>query len=201
MFRPLKYKVIVTRRRINLAVALLWVYFICFGVAAFMFENSFFVTSFIFIVQTFLFLNVNFCFYLAILYRLHKNNELWQKRILEDSVRVSQQIYADKEARFAKLLALAIVVSLFIITPYFVLITLVYFCVPCYSYPMMLLVSTGVETTLSHFQSVVNPFLYCWRLPKYRQVWKNYIQSTDQCCTRIKRRCRRNENCTFDTQL
>ena len=100
-----------------------------------------------------------------------------------------------------KLLALAIVVSLFIITPYFVLITLVYFCVPCYSYPMMLLVSTGLETTLSHLQSVVNPFVYCWRLPKYRQVWRHYIQSTGQCCTRIKRRCRGKEDCSFDTKL
>lgn len=201
VLRPLKYKAIVTRRRINLAVTLLWVYFICFGVAAFLFVNSFFVTNFVFIVQTFVLLNINFCLYLAILYRLRKNNKLWQKRILEHSVRVSQKIYVDKEARFAKLLAFAIVVSLFIVTPYFVLITLVYFCVPCYSYPMMLLVSTGLETTLSHLQSVLNPFLYCWRLPKYRQVWKHYMQSTGQCCTRIKRRCRGNENCTFDTKL
>lgn len=201
VLRPLKYKAIVTRRRINLAVTLLWAYFICFGVAAFMFENSFFVTNFVFILQTFVLLNVNFCLYLVILYRLRRNNKLWQKRILEDSVRVSQQIYADKEARFAKLLALATVVSLFIVTPYFVLITLVYFCVPCYSYPMMLLVSTGLETTLSHLQSVVNPFVYCWRLPKYRQAWRHYIQSTGQCSTRIRRRCRGKENCTFDTKL
>ena len=75
VFRPLKYKAIVTRRRINLAVALLWVYFISFGVAAFMFKNSFFVTSFVFIVQTFVLLNVNFCLYLAILYRLHKKTD------------------------------------------------------------------------------------------------------------------------------
>ena len=190
-----------TRRRINLAVILLWVYFICFGVAAFMLETSFFVTSFVFSVQTFVFLNVTFCLYLVILYRLHKNNKLWQKRILQDSVRVSQQIFADKEARIAKIVALAIVVSLFIITPYFVLITLVYFCVPCYNYPMMLLVSTGLETTLSHLHSVLNPFVYCWRLPKYRQVWRHYIQSIGQCCTRTGRRGRGNENCTFDTKV
>ena len=201
VFRPLKYKAIVTRRRINLAVTLLWVYFICFGIATFMFKNGFFVTSLVFIVQTFVFLNVNFCLYLAILYRLRKNNKLWQKRILEDSVRVSQQIYADKEARLARILALAIVVSFFIVTPYFVLITLVYFCVPCYSYPMLLLISTGLETTLSHLQSVMNPFVFCWRLPRYRQVWRHYIQSTGQCCTRIKRRCRGKENCSFDTKL
>ena len=201
VFRPLKYKAIVTRRRINLAVTLLWVYFICFGIVTFMFKNGFFVTSLVFIVQTFVFLNVNFCLYLAILYRLRKNNKLWQKRILEDSVRVSQQIYADKEARLARILALAIVVSFFIVTPYFVLITLVYFCVPCYSYPMLLLISTGLETTLSHLQSVMNPFVFCWRLPRYRQVWRHYIQSTGQCCTRIKRRCRGKENCSFDTKL
>ena len=201
VFRPLKYKAIVTRRRINLAVTLLWVYFICFGIATFMLKNGFFVTSFVFIVQSFVFLNVNFCLYLAILYRLRKNNKLWQKRILEDSVRVSQQIYADKEARLARILAVAIVVSFFIVTPYFVLITLVYFCVPCYSYPMLLLISTGLETTLSHLQSVMNPFVFCWRLPRYRQVWRHYIQSTGQCCTRIKRRCRGKENCSFDTKL
>ena len=201
VFRPLKYKAIVTRRRINLAVTLLWVYFICFGIATFMFKNGFFVTSFVFIVQSFVFLNVNFCLYLAILYTLRKNNKLWQKRILEDSVRVSQQIYAEKEARLARILVVAIVVSFFIVTPYFVLITLIYFCVPCYSYPMLLLISTGLETTLSHLQSVMNPFVFCWRLPRYRQVWRHYIQSTGQCCTRIKRRCHGKENCSFDTKL
>lgn len=201
VLRPLTYKAIVTRRRIKMAVTLLWVYFICFGVAAFVFENSFFVTSLVFSVHTFVFLNVTFYLYMAILYRLHRNNKLWRKRILQDSVRVSHQIYGDKEARFAKVIALAIVVSLFIITPYFVLIMLVYFCIPCYSYPMMLLVSTGLEITLSYLHSVVNPFVYCWRLPKYRQVWKHYIKSTGQCCTRIERRYRGNENCTFDTKL
>ena len=56
-------------------------------------------------------------------------------------------------------------------------------------------------STLSHLQSVMNPFVFCWRLPRYRQVWRHYIQPTGQCCTRIKRRCRGKENCSFDTKL
>lgn len=198
---PLRYKAIVTRRRINLALALLWLYFICFGIAAFVFENSFFVISLVFLVHMFIFFNVTFYLYMAILYRLRENNKSWQKRILHHSIRVSQQIYTDKEMRFAKAMALAIVVSLFIITPFIVLTSLVYFCVPCYSYPQMLLVSTGLEITLSYLNSMAKPFVLCWRLPKYRQVWKRYVKATCQCSTRIKRRYRESENYTFDTKL
>ena len=198
---PLQYKSIVTRRRINLAITLLWFYFICFGIAAFVFENSFFVISLVFGAHIIVIFDVIFCLYMMILYRLRENSKSWQKWILQHSIRVSQQTYTYKETRFAKAMALAIVVSLFIITPFFVLTSLVYFCVPCYSYPQMLLVATGLEITFSYLHSMVNPFVICWRLPKYRQVWKRYIKTTCQCCTGIKRRFTKSENYTFDTKL
>ena len=41
--KPLKYKFIRTRRRINLALSFLWLCYICFGIAAFLLKNSIFV--------------------------------------------------------------------------------------------------------------------------------------------------------------
>lgn len=196
---PLKYKSIVTRRRIKLAVTVLWFYFICFGIGAFVFVDSFFIISLVFGVHTVVMLNVTFYIYVVILYRLRKNYKFWQKRVLGGDVRVSHQCYSDKEMLFAKAMAIVICVSLFIITPHFVLLTLVFFCIPCYSYPKMLLVCTGLEITLTYLNLVVNPFVYCWRLPKYREVWKRYVKTTCQCCTRIKRRYRERGN--FDTKL
>lgn len=98
--QPLKYRSIMTRRRINLAISLVWLYFICFGSAAFVFVNGFFVMSIVFGVQMITLLQITFCFYGVIIYRLHKNYKAWQKRILRDNVRVSQQqLYVDKEGR------------------------------------------------------------------------------------------------------
>ena len=196
---PLRYKAIVTRRRVRQALALVWCYFICFGIATVLFENRFFVTSLVFAVQMNVFLNVTFYLYIFILYRLRKNYKMWKRRILNNSVRVSHHIFSDKEMQLAKSMAIVIFTSLFIVTPFFVLTSLVYFCVPCYSYPKMLLVSTGLEITFTYLNSVLNPFMYCWRLPKYREVWKRFVKETFQGCTRIKKRYRRNEN--FDTKL
>lgn len=198
--QPLKYRSIMTRRRINLAISLVWLYFICFGSAAFVFVNGFFVMSIVFGVQMITLLQITFCFYGVIIYRLHKNYKAWQKRILRDNVRVSQQqLYVDKEGRFAKAIAFVIFISLFFITPFVVLTCLVYFCVPCYSYPKMLFASTGLEITLSYLNSASNPFVYCWRFPKYRELLKRYFKIVFRCCTAAKRRCRKRE--TFDTKL
>lgn len=76
---PLKYKAIVTRRRINLAITVLWIYFICFGIAAFVFKNSFFVLALALGVHMVVFYTVTLFLYMVMLYRLRKNNKLWKQ--------------------------------------------------------------------------------------------------------------------------
>ena len=198
--KPLKYKFIMTRGRINLALSFLWLCYICFGIATFLLKNSIFVVSIVFIAQMILLLQFTYCFYGSILYHLRKNHKAWQKRILQGHVRVNHhQLYAGMEGRLATAMALVIFISLFLITPMFVLICLVYFCVPCYSYPVILRVSTGWDVTLDYLNAAHSPLLYYWRLPKYREVSKYYVKNFFRCGIAAKRRHRETE--TFDTKL
>ena len=116
-----------------------------------------------------------------------------------NSVRVSCSNFTDKEMHLTKRLAIVIAASLFLITPYFVFKSLVYFCIPCYSRPKVLLAATVLEVTFTYLNSVMNPFMFCWRLQKYRQVWKYFVKRIFQGCTRIKKRFRRRQS--FDTKL
>ena len=200
VIKPLKYKSIMTRRRIHLVTSVLWLYFICFGIAIFLIENSFFVANIVFSVQMFIFLQITFCFYGLTIYRLRRNCKVWHKRILHGSVYVShQEDYPNRERRLAKSMALLICVSLFLITPFFVLACLLYFCIQCYSHSEMFFVSAGVELTLVYLHSVGNPFLYCWRLPRYRELLKFYFKKLFRCCTTVEKKYRERE--VFDTKL
>ena len=199
--KPLSYRSIMTRGRINLAIVVLWLYFICFGVAAFLFsKNNFFITGIVFGVQMSILLEISFFLYFAIIYHLRKNNREWERRILQGHVRVTnQQRYAVSEGRLAKALALVIFISLFFITPFYVLQCLVYFCVPCSSYPDILFVFGGLQGTFSYLNSLGNPILCCWRLSKFKEALKYYLKRVFRRCTVAKVRYRERE--VFDTKL
>ena len=196
---PLRYKAIITYRRVHQALILVWCYFICFGIAAFFFENKVFIVGLVFWIHTVFLLDLTFDLYIFILYRLRKYYKLWKRRIMGNSVRVSCSNFTDKEMHLAKRLAIVIAASLFLITPFFVFKSLVYFCIPCYSRPKVLLAATVLEVTFTYLNSVMNPFMFCWRLQKYRQVWKYFVKRIFQGCTRIKKRFRRRQS--FDTKL
>ena len=77
--RPLSYRSIMTRRRINLAIFVIWLYFICFGIAAFVLKNSAFILGVVFSVQMTILLESSFyiraCF-LSLLCLEHSHNDL-----------------------------------------------------------------------------------------------------------------------------
>ena len=104
VMRPLSYKFVMSRGRISLAISVLWLYFICFGILMSCLQNSIFIVTIIFIVQMFVILQVTFCFYGLIVYRLRRNYREWQERISRGSVRVThQEQFADAERRLGNL--------------------------------------------------------------------------------------------------
>lgn len=198
--KPLSYRSIMTRRRINLAIFVLWLYFICFGIAVFVLKKSAFIVGVVFSVQMNILLESSFYIYSAIIYYLRKNNREWERRILQGHVRVThQERYAASEGRFAKAMAFVVFISLFFITPLYVIQCLVYFCVPCYSHPEVLFVFSGVQATLSYLNSLGNPILCCWRVSKYKEALKYYFKRVFGRCTVAKARYRERE--IFDTKL
>ncbi|CAH3016420.1 unnamed protein product, partial [Porites evermanni] len=61
VMRPLSYKFVMSRGRISLAISVLWLYFICFGILMSCLQNSIFIVTIIFIVQMFVILQITFC--------------------------------------------------------------------------------------------------------------------------------------------
>ena len=198
--KPLSYRSIMTRRRINLGIFVIWLYFICFGIAAFVLKNSAFILGVVFSVQMTILLESSFYIYCAIIFHLRKNNREWERRILQGHVRVThQERHAASEGRLAKAMAFVVFISLFFITPFYVMQCLVYFCVPCYSHPEMLFVFSGVQATLSYLNSLGNPILCCWRVSKYKEALKYCFKRVVGRCTVAKARYRERE--IFDTKL
>ena len=195
VMRPLSYKFVMSRGRISLAISVLWLYFICFGILMLCLQNSIFIVTIIFNVQMFVILQITFCFYGLIVYRLRRNYREWHERITRGSVRVThQEQFADAERRLGKSMAFVISFSFFFITPFMVVFFLLYFCTECYSYSRMFLVSTGVEITLLHLYSVGKPLVYCWRFPKFKEIAKHYFKKYCRCRIAAEKTYRRTES-------
>lgn len=200
IMKPFRHKCIATRQRIRLAVLFLWLYYICFGIMLLCLKDRFFIVNIVFIVQMFITLQLTFCFYGVMVYRLRRNYKEWHQRILRGSVHVTHhEQYTHMEGRLVRSIAFVICFSLFFITPFFVLIFLLYFCRQCYFHPQMVFVFVGVETTLQFLISALRPLVYCWRISKYREIFRYYFQAIVRSSSDSKRTCKQRK--TFDTKL
>ena len=85
--------------------------------------------------------------------------------------------YALKRER-RMVIAIIIVLALFYITyiPQYVTLHLLYFCKPC----QQSITFHKIDVALSRFlyiNSAINPFIYAWRIPKYRRALYDCLQS------------------------
>ena len=77
--------------------------------------------------------------------------------------------------------AISVVVCAFLICymPWLIVSKLIYFCKACHPHLPLLMVSLGFSGSLTCANSGLNPFLYTWRLPKYRETllyfWRQLI--------------------------
>ena len=192
---PLQYRVKVTNRRVCIASIACWAYFILFGCAFGLWEKGYIILIKIFIVQSLFILVSILVLNLVIFFAFRKHRKT---TAAQDPSTANRQIMLQRERKLSK--AIAVVISAFLLcsVPWYIVQFLMYFCTPCSPHLRLLLLGHTVTAALLYANSGVNPFLYAWRLPRYRETFKHFWE---KCQERCFSQNSQNENFVCETRL
>lgn len=191
---PFQYKVKVTNRRISIAAVACWIYFLLFGCASGLLQKYYTIIGAIYYLQILFFLVSISILYVVILCRFHRYSKTTE--LIEQST-VNRQVMFQRERSLLKAIAIVIFAFLLCFLPWLISQILTYFCLPCYRNLWFLLFSDALALILTFANSGINPFLYAWRLQKYRDTFKHLMKKRSWCCGNQNRPV----NCVYDTKL
>jgi len=176
---PIKYKTMVTSKRAILASVSTWVG--ALGFSLFYFKLGFIVYSFIFantaVFTTFL---VLIFVHVGILKRLREGSKYWRDQKAMNYAEPEQQenrndtINTKKEGKAAKALMIILLAFFSSLTPACVMIYLLNFCSKCSCLVVHWL--RDLQFLIVLCNSGINPYLYAWRLPRFKRAFYKYLQ-------------------------
>ena len=195
---PLHYRVKVTNRRVCMATVTCWIYCILCGCAFYLLREHYIIMGTFYNLQIFLVLLCMIVMYAVLLCRFHSYSKSARQWNAEQSNSNRQQIF-QREKNLSRAIAIVICAFLVCFMPWFIVQIIIYVCLSCQHNLSLLLLFYALTANLVHTNSGVNPFLYAWRLPKYRDTFKYFLKKRIRCCGDENRQDP--ENHVHDTRL
>ena len=170
---PLRYSYIVTKQRVRIVIVFTWLYFTSLSVVMSIFGPRGTVKQdFIFNCHgAVVFVGLVFTCSVVI-HALHKQSNAMKE--LTGSSNTLRNI-VEREKKVTKGTIIITMVYIVCFVPFFVFQLLEIFCIMCWiKFPEVLTVFKAVALLLVFFNSVVNPYIYAYRLPKYLEAFKYF---------------------------
>ena len=172
---PLRYRATVTNKRVFIANCACWIYFIAFGSAFLVLRDLFAIIGAVYNFQLLFMLLGMLAMYVMILNYFHR----YSKERAEGHSLRDRNIIMQREKDLFKAISVVVCAFLICYMPWFIVKTLIYFCKACQTHLSLLMISFVFSGSLKCANSGLNPFLYTWRLPKYRETllyfWRQLI--------------------------
>ena len=172
---PLRYRATVTNKRVFIANCACWIYFIAFGSAFLVLRDLFAIMGAVYNFQLLFMLLGMLAMYVMILNYFHR----YSKERAEGHSLRDRNIIMQREKDLFKAISVVVCAFLICYMPWFIVKTLIYFCKACQTHLSLLMISFVFSGSLKCANSGLNPFLYTWRLPKYRETllyfWRQLI--------------------------
>ena len=173
--KPLQYRVIITNKRTVIASCVCWIYFLAFGCSFLILRDYLALMAAVDTVQLLSILLSMLIMYTVIMFRFHRYSKS----------RINEPIYSQnnltfilkRERRLFKAITIVICAFLICYMPAFIVQMLIYLCKPCHPHLALLMIFFGFSTCLTHANSGLNPILYSWRVPKYRETFKYLLKN------------------------
>jgi uncharacterized membrane protein len=168
--KTVKYRQSKTQRSDIVANCVCWIYFLAFGCAFLMLRDYFAIMGAVYNVQLLSILLSMLIMYVAIMFRFHK----YSKRSVKDQSLENRRFILQRERNLFKAISIVICTFLICYMPWFIVQMLIYVCRPCHPNLSLLMISFGFSGSLTYANSGLNPILYAWRLPKYKETFKYF---------------------------
>ena len=168
---PLHYRVKVTNKRVLVANCVCWVYFLAFGCAFLVLRDYFAIMVVLYNVQLLSILLSMLIMYIYIMLRFHRHS---RRMVKERQLSTDRQVIVQRERNLFKAISIVICAFLICYMPWFIVQMLIYVCQPCHPNLSLLMISFGISGGFIVANSGLNPILYAWRLPKYKETFKRF---------------------------
>ena len=172
---PLEYRFKITNKRVLVSCCVCWMYFVAFGCSFLILQDYFAIMVTIYNVQLLSILLSILIMYAVIMFHFHRYSKTIEKE-QRHSID-SRLMILKRERNVFKAMTIVICAFLICYMPWFIVQLLKYLCKLCHPHLALLIIFFRSSTSLTHANSFLNPILYSWRLPKFRQtfkyLWKN----------------------------
>ena len=179
VFAPLQYRVKITNRRVSIAAIAIWGYALVLGVLHGTLSDHFIIFSIIYTAQVLIEVSIIICANSVILYHFHNDST----RNHSNTTSIQNQPFYHREKRLCKSIALIVAVFFFCYTPWFIIDSVLYFCMLCHWNLDVLMKGLWFSLIFVYINSALNPFLYSWRLTRFRDSLKHLLSRTHQTAT------------------
>lgn len=182
--KPLKYKVIVTKKRVLFCSSLIWVFSLSYATLTFTIGASALVIPWlIFILLLFLSSEGISLAYALTLANLVKH---YKARMKDTGDSRSNQLNLYQREKKVSLVIFSVIIAFDICYFPWVVVQLVFvFCQSCSASYRAVTISRDVAMLLIFINSSLNPFLYSWRFSKFQATFKYFWRK--YCCTKQRR--------------
>ena len=170
--KPLQYRVIITNKRAVIASCVCWIYFLAFGCSFVMLRDYFAIMGAVYNVQLLSILVSMLIMYTVITIRLHRYSKTRMNKPIHSPN--SLLVILQREKRLFKAITIVICAFLICYMPWFIVQLLIYLCKPCHPHLALVMIFFGFSGSLTYANSGLNPMLYSWRLPRYRETFKYF---------------------------
>ena len=170
--KPLQYRVIISNKRAVIASCVCWIYFLAFGCSFLMLRDYFAIMGAVYNVQLLSILVSMLIMYTVITIRLRRYSKTRMNKPIHSPN--SLLVILQREKRLFKAITIVICAFLICYMPWFIVQLLIYLCKPCHPHLALLMIFFGFSGSLTYANSGLNPILYSWRLPRYRETFKYF---------------------------
>ena len=170
--KPLQYRVIISNKRAVIASCVCWIYFLAFGCSFLMLRDYFAIMGAVYNVQLLSILVSMLIMYTVITIRLRRYSKTRMNKPIHSPN--SLLVILQREKRLFKAITIVICAFLICYMPWFIVQLLIYLCKPCHPHLALLMIFFGFSGSLTYANSGLNPILYSWRLPRYKETFKYF---------------------------
>lgn len=171
LLAPFQYRVKVTNKRVSIAAIVIWGYAFVLGVLHAVLLEHFIIFSTIYTAQVLIVVATIICINIVILYHFRSNST--RNVISMGSVPIRH--FYHREKHLCKSIALIVCAFLVCFIPWFIIESILYFCLLCGRNLDFLMKGLWFSSIFIYINSALNPFLYSWRLARFRDSLKHLL--------------------------